>query len=263
MSRVAHSVTAALIIGIVSVGGFSAFAQPQQSERIRATYEVTLGGLRLGQVLLTAVVEPAKYEIEAQGEFSLMRGILYRAKGKTSSAGFMTDVGPAPTYFTVEYEGREKRETRQLNFDEEGVSEVTIAPRKRRGPKTIPVTERQLNGVLDPLTAAFLAARPDCDQTVPVFDGKQRFDLVLTPKRTATLDDTAPRQITSTAAVCRVRYKPISGYNPGHAGVKYMTENKNMELWVVSVPHARLSLPYRVSIATPLGTGSATLTSIQ
>ena len=54
------------------------------------------------------------------------------------------------------------------------------------------MTKEQLEGVLDPMSGAFLSAHSDnpngdlkvCDQTFPVFDGKQRFDLVLTPKRT-------------------------------------------------------------------------------
>jgi hypothetical protein len=46
-----------------------------------------------------------------------------------------------------------------------------------------------LRGVLDPMTGAFIRARPNlaaadlkvCDGTIPAFDGKRRFDIRLGP----------------------------------------------------------------------------------
>jgi hypothetical protein len=50
-------------------------------------------------------------------------------------------------------------------------------------------------GALDPIAAAFFYSRSDdpngdlkvCNQTVPVFDGGRRHDLVLSPKRKVAL----------------------------------------------------------------------------
>ena len=66
-----------------------------------------------------------------------------------------------------------------------------MVPRQAAEPPHHPGDQEQLEGVLDPMSGAFLSAHSDnpngdlnvCDQTVPVFDGMQRFDLVLTPKR--------------------------------------------------------------------------------
>ena len=189
-------------------------AEPAPSEGFRATYEVSLAGISLGQFQVSGRIKSSKYALRADGDFSLLRGVLYRAKGRTKSEGTLTQRGPTPSSFTVMYEGRDKKETRSLDFDEDGVGEVTIRPRKRQGAKTVPVTEAHLVGVLDPLTAAFLTARPSCDQTLPIFDGKQRFDLVLTPKRKIRLDKDQPAGGSESATVCRVKYKPISGFNP-------------------------------------------------
>ena len=81
--------------------------------------------------------------------------------------------------------------------------------------------------MLDPVTAAFLYARSEnlngdlkvCDQTVPVFDGKQRFNLILKPQRTAKLDKNASTGYSGFAAVCGVKFIPISGDRPDNPGI--------------------------------------------
>ena len=62
---------------------------------------------------------------------------------------------------------------------------------------------------------------------MPIFDGKQRFDLVLTPKRKIRLDKDEPAGGSKSAIVCQVKYKPISGFKPDHPGVKFMMENED------------------------------------
>ena len=62
------------------------------------------------------------------------------------------------------------------------------------------MTKEQLEGVLDPMSGAFLTAHSEnpngdlnvCNHTLPVFDGMQRFDLVVTPKRSVTVKRTTP-----------------------------------------------------------------------
>jgi hypothetical protein len=72
------------------------------------------------------------------------------------------------------------------------------------------------------MTGAFLHARPDlpnanlkiCDETLPVFDGQMRFDIVLTPKRQTRVECDTPDEYSGSAAVCGVRFVPIAGYRP-------------------------------------------------
>ena len=79
----------------------------------------------------------------------------------------------------------------RMSFDAGAVTALSIIPKRARDPREIPIVKEQLVGALDPVAAVFFHARSDdpngdlkvCDQTVPVFDGGWRFDLVLTPKR--------------------------------------------------------------------------------
>src|SRR5262249_12863395 len=126
-------------------------------------------------------------------------------------------------------------------------------------------------GALDPIAAAFLHSRSDdpngdlkvCDQTLPVFDGVWRFDLVLTPKRKVSVGKEVPKAYSSHAVVCRVEFKPISGYARDDPNIKLMSRTDAIEVWLVSVPGTNMYAPYRLLLPTASGMLSATSTSLR
>ena len=81
-----------------------------------------------------------------------------------------------------------------IEFENGAVSDASLSPKNDPIPKTFPSPRR----VLDPMTGALLRLRPNlpqadlkvCDETIPVFDGKLRFDIVLEPKRQAQVKGT-------------------------------------------------------------------------
>ena len=59
--------------------------------RIVATYDAGLAGINLGEFTVTAAYSPSAYEMAADGRFSLLAGLLYKATGKTTSNGRLTN----------------------------------------------------------------------------------------------------------------------------------------------------------------------------
>lgn len=249
----------------------NAARQATATSELQATYDMSLGPFDLGDFQLTASFEGPQYDIQANAKFEILKGLLFRGGGKTRSAGILTDDGPEPSIFEVSYKGGDKKETRSMRFADGAVSDFSIVPAKKPNAHDIPLNEKQLVNVLDPLSAAFLSIRSDlppgdpalCRKTVRVFDGQQRFDIVLSPKRTDKLLKSAPPDIPGPIAVCRVKYVPVSGYRPDNAGVKFMTKTDDVEVWLASVPEEHLYLPYRIVVPTALGSGSATLTKVK
>jgi hypothetical protein len=121
------------------------------------------------------------------------------------------------------------------------------------------------------MTAAFLYVHSNnpngdpkvCDQTIPVFDGEARFDIVLTLKRTVKVQKNASTGYSGFAAVCHVKFIPISGYRPDNPGIKLLSETNDIEVWLVSLPGTAMYVPYRIVLPTMVGYGSATSTSFQ
>jgi hypothetical protein len=239
---------------------------------LRATYRVDLAAFNLGRFHVNADFSGSRYEMRAKGRFSLVSGMLYEASGRTTSKGEWSRGAPQPAKFTLSYDNGKKKEQRELRFEDGAVSDITIVPKKKLNPnRRVPVSKQQLEHVLDPLTAAFLSAQSTgapgdlgvCDQTVPVFDGKQRFDIVLKPKRSDIVGNDAPPTLAGPVAVCQVKYVPIAGYKRDHAGIKFVSENEDIEVWLTRLPQTSMYIPYRVVMPTAWGTGSVTLIDIE
>jgi len=237
-------------------------------EAIVARYDAGLASFNLGEFKVVMRFNGSAYDMRAHGKFSVLAGLAFKATGESTSKGTLNAGTPRPVQYTSKYDGGKKREQRRIEFTNGAVSGVTIVPRKnKRNPRHIPVSSKQLQGVLDPLTAAFLSVQSSapagdtrvCNRTVPVFEGKQRFNIKLSPKGTAQLGNRAPKGLSRRAAVCRVRYEPVAGHRPDHPGVQYMTKNEDIEAWLVPVPGTKFVVPYKILVPTAWGTGTVTL----
>lgn len=243
---------------------------PPKPSRLVLKYDAGIAGINLGEFKVIANFAGNAYDMRAHGEFSLLAGLAFKATGETASNGTLTGASPQPAQFTLKYVGRKKSEKRRIDFHGGAVSDVSIVPqKKKRDPRKVPIAAEQLQGVLDPLTAALLSVRSDtpagdlavCQQTIRVFDGQQRFDLTLSPKRSETLDR-ALKGLPRRAAVCRARYEPISGYRPDHPGVQYMAKNEKVEVWLVPAPETDFYIPYKIVVPTAWGSGTVNLTGL-
>jgi hypothetical protein len=266
---------AALTLGLG--GNFSppsAFAENSLSSasRIEAVYRVDLAGFNLGNFRLTTVFRGDDYEMRGEGRFTILQGLVYEWRGVTASAGRVTNAGPEPTMYALSYsDGGKKTEQLRMTFDSRAVTEVSIIPNKIPNGRTIPVTKEQLEGVVDPMSGAFLSAHSEnsngdlnvCNQTLPVFDGRQRFDLVLTPKRAVNVQRTTATGYGGPAVICKVKFIPISGYQPDNPGIQLMSQTDDIEVWLIPVRGTFMYVPYRIVLPTPVGYGSALVTSIQ
>jgi hypothetical protein len=92
-----------------------------------------------------------------------------------------------------------------------------------------------------------------CRRTLPVFDGRMRFDLQLSFKRIEKVQ--AQKGYQGPAAVCAVQFVPLAGYVPERPTIKYLMAQQDMEIWLAPIPGTRMVVPYRISLTTPLGRG--------
>jgi uncharacterized protein DUF3108 len=259
----------ALLGLLLLLGGLPSTARSVESVptegRLLATYQVNLAGFSLGEFTIGAHFEGAAYELKGEGRFSLFLGRTYKSSGSTESAGRFAGGGLEPSSFKLSVKNGDKREARRISFARGAVSQVTFNPQKKIGRHRVPVTQEQLADVLDPLSAAFLhtSSGNPCDDTMKVFDGRLRFDLVLTPKRADQLPREAPTGLSGPAAVCTVTFVPIGGYKPDNAAVKYLSQTDQIEAWLVRLPQTTLYVPYWIGVPTPFGRGGATLTKLK
>jgi hypothetical protein len=139
------------------------------------------------------------------------------------------------------------------------VTEIQINPPFEERPDRVPVLETHQRGIIDPLSAvvAVTAARgkaddpANCNRTLPVFDGTQRFNISLSYAETRTVQKPG---YSGPVLVCNVRYSPVAGHRPTRPAVKFMEENRDMSVWLAPVEGTRMLVPLRISVRTMVGT---------
>jgi hypothetical protein len=123
------------------------------------------------------------------------------------------------------------------------------------------VTEAHRKGVTDPMSAMIMPASgngevltPDaCKRKLAIFDGRQRADIDLVFKRMDRVK--ADKGYQGPVVVCTVLYKPIAGHRPERPAIKYLIEQRDMEMWLAPIAGTRMLVPFRFSVPTPFGLG--------
>ena len=235
--------------------------------KVNAIYSITFNGLEFGKFVFKSDTTDAKYTIDGDAKLSAMFGA-FSWRGLTKSVGAVSSGRPLPAAYAFSYDGGEKKGRIDMWFKANAVDTVKVIPPPKPGKKIKEVTKEHLKGVLDPLSAIMalsvapsgkvVGVNPCLRPALPIFDGKQRFDLTLTSKRREIIKN-SDGTTRSVAFVCGVKYQPISGYSETNQETKYMASNDGIEVWMVPVPQARIFVPYEIIL--PTWAGEAVLTS--
>lgn len=270
LARAKKTIVMLLLTAAGSAATLPVSAAPEHS-RLAASYEIRFAGIKLGKFDIWSNVNETSYSLRGKGQLKFLTGLIFEITGGTTSQGAVTANGPKPISFAFDFDtGKHKGELAML-FEGNAVSHVVAKPPFVESAKEIPVMPEHVKDVLDPLSAMFFTARTSslnsdgsvCPKKIPVFDGKQRFDLVLSHKKTVQVKKRRKSGYGGTAVVCRIKYVPIAGYKADNSGVQFMAESEDIEVWLIKVPRKGMYVPYHVSMPTPFGKASATSTAFQ
>ncbi|MGO8779503.1 MAG: DUF3108 domain-containing protein [Rhodomicrobium sp.] len=235
-------------------------ASSVRASSVNAVYNIHFLGAHIGEFRIHSSINNRQYNLQANADISVFFGAV-NWKGVTASHGLMTANGPVPLNYTFHYATSDKREAVEIRFQQRMVQDIIINPPSHPGARSVPITAADLQNVVDPLSAVILLSQARlsrfsgadaCTKRLPIFDGKIRYDLVLSPKGTRTIGSGRSHNI---AYVCRVNYVPIAGHKQGKTS-DYATGNTGIEIWLVPMPEAGLLVPYYVHVPTPAGTAS-------
>jgi hypothetical protein len=156
----------------------------------------------------------------------------------------------------MSYKTKKKITSVTLGFDPAGVRTIALVPNKPPNPDTIKVRPDNLKHVFDPISATLAISNATgadaCDRTIPVFDGKARFDLRLSLKGREAIKEERPSGQPRELLVCRVKYVPIAGHKPKDF-VNPWIDYDHIEIALRAIPTAGIYVPYRVSVPSTVG----------
>jgi Protein of unknown function (DUF3108) len=239
----------------------AACAPPATAQgNLKAQYVVSLAGVTIGAGTWMAEIGEDAYTTEAKGGVAGILRVFGHAKGSAAAQGIIKDGRLVPTSYASHLISEEGDEEVRMLFDVGVVTELTTEPPSSPDSNSVPVTEADRHGVIDPISAGLipvvgngdLVSAAACERTLPVFDGRQRFDVALAFKR---MDKVHPEKgYQGPAVVCAVRYEPRAGYRPNRTAVKFLIARHDVEMWLVPITGTRLLVPARISIPTLVGT---------
>ena len=209
---------AALGLGLAMVSA-SAGAQVTTPDRsFEAVYNVIARGIDAGDFRFTFHQTDSAYEASATREMKGWIGMLlnHSQDFTYSVSGAVTEQG-ALRPAAYQHQGGRRREDRphgrlvRAAFTANDV--VTTSVPAGMGMGDPPATPEQRRNVIDQITAlaAMVTSTGDpCSRTLRIYmDGRSRFDFVLTPNGSVSVDSRAYR---GEALRCRVQFRPIAGF---------------------------------------------------
>lgn len=229
--------------------------------RVQALYDIDFNGLNVGTFEFASSHDGHSYTLNGAGRLSLLLGAI-KWSGDTRTTGQIGGNTTEPRSFTFGYSGTGKSGSTRMAFADRQVTQVLHEPPSPPKDGIVPVQQQHLKGVLDPLTAIMAVSRGTdanpCDRRIPIYDGKARFDLVLSPRGMVRLSEQRPSGQPGEGYVCRVKYQPIAGHKADQE-TKYIAASEGIEIILRPIPSANVFVPYKVTI--PTMAGAATITS--
>lgn len=233
-------------------------ASPAQAASLRVDYAITLAGLSVGNAGLDGTFDDSRYDMKLTGKMTGLVGALSgNSTGGAAARGTVASNRVVSNGFSANARSGSNERTVMLGVAGGNVTSISIVPPFERNYPFVPVGDGDRRNVTDPLSGLVgvmsdgkLDNPANCNRTIPVFDGTQRFNIQLSYGGTRLVRKPG---FTSNVVVCNIRYTPVAGHRTDRPSVQFMKDNRDMSVWLAPIEGTKLLLPYRISVQTQLG----------
>jgi len=252
-----------LLVGAFLVTAATVWSTPfaaASEATLRATYYITLAGFTIGRVDADGSFSDDGYTAAIDGATYGLGRIVSDSRATLTGSGRIHGQEVMPAAYTLATSEGGFATHVDMAMRGGAIVKLRAEPSLVNTPDRVPLTASHKRSVVDPVGAFVVAlghsADVDggqaCNRTVRVFDGWQRYDVTLYFKRIQTISG-RDHSYSGDVFVCGARYVPVAGHRESRESVKYMADNKRLEVWLVPVENTDLMLPYRIVIGTQIG----------
>lgn len=231
-------------------------APAMAGSKLEAKYVISAAGIPIGKSEITVQIDNDKYTVSATGRASGFFTILVSGEGSVRVQGTVSETGLQPKNFTANI--KKDNENSEVKMVIDGGSVVDLTESSIPDRDRVPLTDAHRHGIVDPLTAVLLpAGHPGtlsgdvCQRSLPIFDGRRRYDLDLSFKRMDEIKLATGYQ--GPVVVCAIKFKPIAGHHSSSLIVKYLSEGRELELWSAPIAGTPVLAPVRMTTTNLIG----------
>lgn len=245
--------------GALALAAFGTIAPVFAQGRLEAHYAATLAGIPIGTGSWVIDITETQLTATVNGATSGLLRAFTGGQGNATARATLNGGRVVSSIYAATITGRKKINSVRFAVANGNVKDLKVDPPTDEDPERIPITETSQRGVLDPMTASLvrmsgngdLLTAEVCQRTLEIFDGRLRYDLQLAFKRMDKVK--AGKGYAGPVVVCSAYFAPIAGFVPSRAAIKYLTKQRDMEMWFAPVAGTRVLVPYRAQGPTPIG----------
>ncbi len=227
-------------------------ARPAEARaRLSAQSKISVAGLPIGRGDLMADLSSGRYIAVGVGRAAGFLRVLVGGEGTVTASGAIRNGQLAASNFSAVLNADDERSTVTMSLDNGNVKDLTAessAPVEDR----VPLTDAHRHGVIDPVSAMLVPGAlvpATCHRTLPIFDGRRRYDLKLSFKRMDRVK--ADDGYRGPVLVCAAELRAIAGHRADSTLVKYLSGS--LELWLAPIDASGVLGPYRLSVDNLVG----------
>lgn len=235
-------------------------ALPAGAEPVSADYQVYFGGLHVLNAEAKLERGGGSYRLVAAAETQGLVGWLNPWKGTTESRGLLTAGKVIPRHhlnWGTDDDSDSGARLVQLSYDAAGDIIETVVQPEQDWEDRHPLPPDAGKGTLDPLSVIaglgeLLQNGGRCEGRFAVFDGRKRYDLIVTDAGERMLEPSSYSIYAGPARVCRLDYEMLGGHRMEKN--KYVETARERLVWVARPDADAPPIPVRLEIKTAYGT---------
>jgi hypothetical protein len=247
---------AASAIALLIAGG--AVDRPRAESKLEALYTISMAHITVGKGSWAANIADEGYTITASGSAAGILSVLISGDGSLTAHGSLKEGRLLPESFKSTLNIDDEKTELRMRFENGNVTEL-VAEAVASTEGRVPVIEAHRHGIIDPLSALLvpvagsgeLLTSEACQRSLPIFDGRRRYDLKLTFKQMEKVK--ADKGYQGPVVVCSLTFQAIAGHRANSALVKYLSQGRDMELWLAPIAGTRVLAPFHLSITNLIG----------
>ena len=248
-----------LASGVLVAAFLGAVAPAPAQVRLEARYSATLAGIPIGSGTWGIDINDTQYSAAVSGVTTGLLRAFTGGQGNATARGTLGANRQLTSIYAATITSRKKIDSIRITIANGNVKDFKVDPPTDDDPERVPITEASQRGVLDPMTASLvrvpgtgdLLVPEACQRTLEVFDGRLRYDMQFAFKRMDTVR--AAKGYAGPVVVCAAYFTPVAGYIPSRASIKYLSQQREMEVWLAPIAGTRVLVPYRAQGPTPVG----------
>lgn len=237
----------------------------EETDPVVMTYEVYFGGLHVLSATAELDRTDTRYRLAAKGQTQGILDFFFSWHGTTESQGAFADAGPVPArHRNHGYRGEKERKV-ALDYDSDGtVTAVSVEPPPDLEEVNALPEDAEI-GTIDPLSviaglSEALTQGAACTGEFAVFDGRRRYDLMVTDQGPRHFDANSYSVFQGEARACGIDYQVLGGDRKEKS--KYVKTARDRVVYVARPLEEAPAIPVRAKFETDFGTVMAHLTSV-